>query len=208
MVIRYITAILILGISGFYAGELRTSRDFIEQIPELSGLPREIGSWYSEDIPTDGEAARILAADASLHRIYHRSDGSQVGIFLAYFAKQQVNAQIHSPRNCVPGGGWTVDSIEPEQLSLPSGSQLATRMKTHRGDQSEDILYWFSTQGGDVAGEYGLKWDLVKNSLARRPTNAVFIRFNAARSDSAALIEVISLLNDPITQVFADVGLK
>jgi len=72
---------------------------------------------------------------------------------------------------------------------------------------SQDVLYWFRTQSGATAGEYALKWDLVKNSLARRPTNAAFIRYNAASADSTALHEVMALVDAPLKRILAEVGL-
>ena len=156
----------------------------------------------------DATTSEVLAADATLTRRFRRPDGTAVWLFIGYFAQQQVNSQIHSPRNCVPGGGWKVVSTKDIQLDLADGrSQSATLMRTRRNELSQDIYYWFMTQGGAVAGEYALKWDLVKNSLARRPTNAAFVRYTAATGDSAALFEVMSRMDDSLSEMLARVGL-
>jgi len=80
-------------------------------------------------------------------------------------------------------------------------------MGVARGELSQDVLYWYRTQSGATAGEYALKWDLVKNSLARRPTNAAFIRYTAASADSAALRELMALVDTPLKRILAEAGL-
>ena len=81
-------------------------------------------------------------------------------------------------------------------------------MRIAKDGSAHDIYYWFCTQGGTVTGEYSLKWDLVKNSLARRPTNAAFIRYNAQSADSSALRQVMTLLDAPIERILGEVGLQ
>jgi EpsI family protein len=208
MVIRQIIAILIVGLGGIYAAELRSGRSVAGGLPALEELPREIGAWRSEDFETSDQTARVLAADVTLQRRYHRGDGRDIWVFVAYFAQQQVNSQIHSPRNCLPGGGWRVRTIEEEAFELNGRVQRATRMRIARDDRSQDVLYWFCTQGGTVVGEYALKWDLVKNSLARRPTNAAFVRYNAQTPDSSAVHEIMEYLDPALDQILGEVGLR
>jgi EpsI family protein len=207
MVIRSLIAILILGLSVFYAAELRSSREFTTEIPSLEQLPRELNGWIGEDFLVGTETARVLAADATLRRRFRRIDGAEVWMFVSYFAQQQVNSQIHSPRNCIPAGGWNVASIQQERLDLDGDTQTASHMRMRKNEHSQEAFYWFCTQGGVVAGEYALKWDLVKNSLARRPTNAAFVRYTAQSADSCALHEVMSLMHAPLSQLLAEVGL-
>ena len=207
MVARYLVAIAVIGLVGAYAGELRAHRPRSGALPALERLPREMSDWQSEDITMDRESAKVLAADASLHRCYRNSGGMEVWISLDYFSQQQVNSQIHSPRNCIPGGGWTVTSIEQRRLELAGGAHTATRMTITRNGNDQELWYWFRTRGGTVSGEYALKWDLVKSSLARRPTDAAFLRYNAQRSDSTALRQFIALIEPQVDQILGEVGL-
>jgi len=38
------------------------------------------------------------------------------------------------------------------------------------------VYYWFRTRSGELTSEYGLKFDLVFNSLRLKPTDAALIR--------------------------------
>ncbi len=208
MVIRYIITILIIAASGVYAVVLRQLPPVLEKMPPLELLPRELDGWRSQDFETDETTARVLAADETLNRLYYRPDGTNVWLFIAYFQQQQVNAQIHSPRNCIPGGGWRIRSIERCDLVLDGRERQVTQMRTARAEASQDVLYWFSTHGAVTGNEYVLKLQQVKNSILRRPSNAAFVRFNAATADSTALIELMSALDAPLGEALGEVGLK
>jgi len=159
-------------------------------------------------VPTGEGAARVLAADAALQRVYRRPGGAEVWLFVAYFAQQQVNSQIHSPRHCIPGGGWRVGFVRPEVLEMGAARRPATRMRIQRDGHAQDVFYWFTTRGGTTAGEFPLKWDLVRNSLAGRPTDAFFVRYNAPTADSTALRQVMGMLDGPLGEAMAEVGLR
>ncbi len=149
----------------------------------------------------------MLAADVTLQRLYRHRDGRQVFLFLAYFKEQQVNSQIHSPRHCVPGGGWTVKGLEPARVDLPSGELSCSRMLIERDGHARQLVYWFRTRGGTVTGEYALKWDLIQNSIARRPTDAIFVRFSALDGDVDAMREIMRRLDAPLNAILAEAGL-
>lgn len=207
MVLRAVIVIVILGLTAAYARDLDARRAYSELIPELASLPREFEGWRSEDYPLTQDVQEILAADVTLHRRFSRSDGVDVWLFIAYFAEQQVNSQIHSPRNCIPGSGWKIRSTEKEVLPL-SGGQEATCMVIGRNEARQEVHYWFRTRGGSVTGEYALKWDLVKNSLARRPTDAAFIRFTASAEEAESMRELMSHLDEPLENMLTEVGLR
>ena len=93
-------------------------------------------------------------------------------------------------------------------LVREAGAQAPlSHMRIRREERGQDVYYWFSTQHGRLAGEYALKWDLVKNALARRPTNSAFVRFNAQERDSTALREMMQLLAPALDGVLAEAGL-
>ena len=179
----------------------------MEHLPQFQTLPTELSGWRGEEIPSDKVTAEVLAADVTSKRVYTGAGGTQVGVFVAYFAQQQVNSQIHSPRNCLPGAGWKPISITERKFELSGAPTDATRMVVRRGEHQSVVLYWFRTRSGNVTGEYALKWDLVKNSIARRPTDAAFIRYTADYADSSALRDFMTLFEPHLDRVLGDVGL-
>jgi EpsI family protein len=207
MALRFLIALFIVAGAGAYARVLEANRVAAGQPPRLGALPAAFGDWRSQDIPMSPSVAKVLGADLTLQRVYQNSSRQQVEVFLAYFSRQAVNSQIHSPRHCLPGAGWTIVSTEPTNVDLPGGTQPATRMILQREGVSEQMLYWFRTRSGSVTGEYALKFDLVRNSLARRPTDAVFVRYVAHDKDTAAMRDVMATLEKPLQAVLSEAGL-
>jgi EpsI family protein len=200
-----LTAILVL--AGAYAHDLDAKRAVSAGLPDLQSLPASFGEWQSEDYPLTPSVARVLGADVTLQRRYWTPGGHDVLLFLAYFSKQAVNSQIHSPRHCVPGSGWDIVSMEDASVHPGERSQPATRMLLSHDERPYEMLYWFRTRGGVVTGEYSLKWDLVLNSLRRRPTDAVFVRYSAALEDTARMAKVMTRLEPDLDRVLNAVGI-
>ena len=208
MAIRVLIAVVLVMFAGIYARVLEASRVAAGEPPHLDQLPQVIGDWRAVDIPLSENVSRVLGADLTLQRVYRNTSQQEVHVFLAYFARQAVNSQIHSPRHCVPGSGWTVVSTEPVQLTLADRGQPATRMILERDGSRQEMLYWFRTRSGNVTGEYALKLDLVRNSLARRPTDAVFVRYVARQQENAAMQDVMQTLAKPLDSILGQTGLR
>jgi EpsI family protein len=104
-----------------------------------------------------------------------------VGLFIAYFRDQKYGSQIHSPRHCVPGGGWVVEGLERLPFDLGVRQVTVNRMTIAKKAEVSQMFYWFHTRSGDLASEYALKFDLVKNSLLFSPTDAVIIRLTVSQ---------------------------
>jgi EpsI family protein len=207
MALRALIAILVVGLAGGYARALSANRAFSETGPDFTQLPAAVDGWESEDYPITESISQVLDADVVLQRRYYAPDGSEAWLFLAYFAAQGVNSQIHSPKHCVPGSGWRIASVERCSLDMPGGAHPATRLLIRRQGQASEMLYWFKTRSGVVTGEYSLKWDLVRNSLARRPTDAVFVRFTGAGEHSPRLRSLMAALDEPLNRILGQVGL-
>ena len=208
MAVRILIIALCVSAAGLYARDLSSQRSVVTQLPSFTRLPAALDGWYSEDFSMTENVAAVLDADAALQRCYRHPNGSVVWLFLAYFSEQQVNSQIHSPRHCVPGGGWNVVSLQQETVQLAHGPESVACMNLERSGQEEQILYWFRTQGGTVTGEYALKWDLVRNALARKPTNALFVRYSATREHAQAMHHLMTELDPLLSDIVREVGLE
>lgn len=120
-------------------------------------------------MPVNQATASVLQASEVLLRDYIGADGEYVGLFVAYFRDQKYGSQIHSPRHCVPGGGWVVESLSRVPFELGNKQTVVNRMTIAHKSEVTQMFYWFHTRSGDLASEYALKFDLVKNSLLFSP---------------------------------------
>ena len=207
MAVRSLIVILLVGLVGVFARTLEARRPEIQTLPSLTALPRVMGDWVGEDYPMSEVVSEALGADVILNRLYQGPGGAPVWVFVAYFREQEVGSQIHSPQHCVPGNGWTIQSVGRTRVDMGGREAEVQRLAIDRNGDGQEMLYWFRTRSGVLAGEYGLKLDLVKNSLRGRPIDAAFIRYTAPAGYEAQLRELISRLSGPMDQVLAEVGL-
>lgn len=169
----------LLLLTGVLVNLLRYSRVESKKLVNFSPIPLMLGDWRGEEYFFSDQTYQILKADASILRKYIHRSGRELWLFISYFKSQEYGAQIHSPKHCLPGGGWKILSKEKIRINLDAGANLKVNKLIIAEKNSREIMYyWFQTRGGVITSELGLKLDLMFNSLRRKPTDAAFIRIN------------------------------
>ncbi len=153
--------------------------------PRFEEIPLELSAYHGTEERFPDYQYDILKADTTTLRRYQDSAGVVYWLFVAYFSSQKYGSQIHSPRHCLPGGGWRIESQEAIMMSSPSGAQLPVNsLVIDRENEKQLMLYWFETRSGAIRSEFALKGDLALNSMRFRPTDAAFVRITVWSPDS------------------------
>ncbi len=100
-------------------------------------------------------------------------------MYVGYYRAVGVEGAYHSPRNCIPGGGWGINSISNVQLDTGiEGQQAATvsQMIIRKGEDYQIVFYWFQNRGRIIASEYWEKFYLVWDALFSRRRDGAFVR--------------------------------
>jgi EpsI family protein len=169
------TALIV--VFGAFGNYLRFNKRMPDRLPVFESIPYTIDGYYGEERRFSQLSYDVLQADTTTLRLYRDADGTSYWLFVAYFSSQKYGSQIHSPKHCLPGGGWKIEKIEPFLLRFADNStKEINRLIIGRQKKKQVMFYWFETRGGTINDEFGLKWDLMKNSLLLRPTDAAFIR--------------------------------
>ncbi len=180
---KFLIILLLLVPFGAMATVLRYIAVEPDQPSHLSEMPVEIDGWKAVVFPVGEATAAVLQATEVLLRGYSDSSGNYVGLYIAYFKDQKYGSQIHSPRHCLPGGGWVLTGLEHVPFSLGERNITVNRMTIAKRNRVDQMFYWFHTRSGDLTSEYSLKFDLVRNSLLLSPTDAAIIRLTVAQGD-------------------------
>jgi EpsI family protein len=175
---RFVVATLLL------AGTvlLLRSRNSAEIIPSrepLQTLPHTIQSWSSaQDIPLSKDVLEVLGPGDFLMRNYHDSaSGADVDLFIAYFPSQKTGDTIHSPKNCLPGAGWSPVRSDRINLSISGhGPFPVNRYLIARGEDRRLVLYWYWAHNRAVASEYSAKFYLITDSIRMHRSDGSLIR--------------------------------
>src|SRR6185503_1691218 len=115
--VAYLTAILVVGLlvnTWAYLGEARVERKPLKEFPE------QVGSWQkTNDQVLDAPTLQVLRASDYLLRDFRGADGQVANFYVGYYASQRDGASYHSPLNCLPGAGWTLNDPDTVTIALP-----------------------------------------------------------------------------------------
>jgi EpsI family protein len=145
----------------------------------LMFLPKIQGEWHaaSEDGVTDPEILAILRADDVLNREYTDTAGNHANLYIAAFRSQQNGKSPHSPKNCLPGSGWTPTVEDYSTIDLPGGRSIEVNhyIVNHGEDQSL-VLYWYQSRDRVVANEYKAKFWVVADAMRYNRSDTALVR--------------------------------
>lgn len=148
------------------------ARPFAEFPVAHNGWRMAAQSNFSADI------LNLLRPTEYLSRSYVRSDGASVNMYLSYFDGSPEGGRIHSPRNCLPGGGWTELSSERIEMSINGEAVNLVRAVYGSGESKEVLYYWFAMRGQTISDEISLKLAEITGSIFHRRRDQSFIRIS------------------------------
>ena len=152
-------------------------------------FPTAVGDWQGRQATSlEVEILNILKVNDYLMRRYVDREGRSLWLYIGYWATQRKGAQIHSPRNCLPGGGW--EPVEASfitiPLPLPYAPITVNRYLIQKERDLQVVLYWYQSQGKVVAAELTAKIAMVRNAIARNRTDGALVRVSAPVKDGVA----------------------
>jgi EpsI family protein len=170
-----LAAALLLGTAVFL--QARHKAEIVPRSEPLSSFPTAVGNWQGRRLAISDSVREVLGPGDFLSRVYTRPDRPYVDLFVAYFPSQQAGDTIHSPKNCLPGSGWTPMKAERLQITVPGRPRiLANRYIIAKGAERQLVLYWYQAHGRTVASEYWAKIYLVLDALRMNRTDGSLVR--------------------------------
>ncbi len=146
----------------------------------LVELPQKFGVWEkTQEGVMDAETQAVLKADDTLNRSYgNNSLGVGANLFVAAFRSQRTGAVPHSPKNCLPGSGWTPVVNDHIMVSLPGRPEPieVNRYIIQRGDSKSLVLYWYQSRDRVVASEYKAKLYTMLDAVKDNRTDTALVR--------------------------------
>jgi EpsI family protein len=180
-VLRFVVAAGLIALTAILL-EARGRTELVPSRLPLSSFPAQLGDWRGQDIPLDKETLDVLGAGDFLVRNYRAQDPRlpDVDLFLAYFPSQRTGDTIHSPKNCLPGAGWTPEKNDRVTISLAGHSSFpANRYVISKGAARKLVLYWYWAHDRGVASEYWAKFYLVKDAIRMNRSDGALVRITA-----------------------------
>lgn len=163
------------------AGTLAFSHWFDGRLPDtlsapLESIPTDIAGWRS--IASEQMEPRHLQAlkpTSYLARIYARGD-ARIAFFVGYVAVQKPGQTIHSPKHCLPGGGWEIAGTGNIQVFERGQPLIINRLRIRNEHDRRTVLYWYQSRNRTVASEVAAKLALFRDAIVDGRTGGALVR--------------------------------
>ena len=162
----------------FLLGALIAS-DFVdnreEEYPEHTSFvnfPTQLGQWEGRHERMEQDVIDKLKMTDYLFLNYANAKNERINLYVAYYQTQRKGISPHSPRVCIPGGGWEIADLQRVTVN----GHRANRVIIKKGLQRQLVYYWFQGHGRIVANEYLNKWYLLQDALFKNRTDGALVR--------------------------------
>jgi EpsI family protein len=146
----------------------------------LASFPKRIGQWQMVHSSQSAEdVIEMLGVDDDIHYTYRNPAGKHITLYVGYYSAVGVSGAYHSPKNCLPGGGWGIDTINPYTLGIGiegESQSVISEMLIRSGNKYQVVLYWYQNRGRIIGSEYWEKIYLVLDALRMGRRDGTFVR--------------------------------
>ena len=162
---------------------------------ELAGLPSQVDSWKSVEIPLEEAVESMLDADFNLQRAYVHPLGDVIGLYVGYYGTTRGGRPEHLPRLCYRAHGWSI--VAQRELEIdPQLGLRANEYVVERDGRVRLVHFWYrSHRDTGILSMLGLALDHVfGRSLGRRADGAL-VRISIRLESPEALVAARSKLS-------------
>lgn len=159
---------------------------FIERPAEIyptrtafTDFPTKLDDWSGRQVSMDGVYSDALKLDDYLLADYSDGAGRGVNVYITYYNSQRKGESFHSPRWCLPGGGWRLRNFDQrtvEGVTIDGQALRVNRSLMELGNERQLVYYWFQQRGRIITNEYVVKWYLFWDALTRHRTDGGLVR--------------------------------
>lgn len=149
-------------------------------IPErarFAEIPAEFPDWRHQVRELTPDVAEVIGADDTIVVDFLSPDGDYLNIYAAYLEARRDGRSWHSPRQCIPGGGWEIKSHTVVDGGDFNGARLHyNRLLIENRGARQLVYYWYPQRGRHVANEFMMRFLLTVDAVARRRSDGAMVR--------------------------------
>jgi EpsI family protein len=173
-----ILTVVLLGQASLFYGFSR--RETVPQHAPLADFQLPASSPWAmrENMQLDPDTLEVLKADDLTSRVYQNtSNGAIATLFVAFFETQRTGKAPHSPKNCLPGSGWTPSRSSVRTIPIPGSKPISVNdYVISRGQNQSIVLYWYQSRDRVVASEYSAKIFTVTDAIRYNRSDTALVR--------------------------------
>jgi len=174
-----IGGLIVLSAAAILLPQLEQRSDIIPDRQTFSEFPDVIGNWHGRQERLEQVYLDELKTDDYIISNYQEPDKLSVNLYVAYYESQRSGAVVHSPRACIPGGGWEIGQLRVLTLAdtwIKEQPLKVNRVQISKGSNRQLVYYWFQQRGQSITSEYMVKWYLLWDAITKRRTDGALVR--------------------------------
>lgn len=200
-----IAATLLLAAGAVGSLAIQNREETVPPHVSFATFPLVIGDWRGREGELEQPVLEQLKLTDYLLTTYSSpKERFPVQLYVSYYDSQRKGASVHSPKACLPGGGWRINEFSQIGIpaSLPDGGDLpVNRALISMGESKALIYYWFNQRGRNITSEYMVKWYIFWDSLTRNRTDGTMIRVMVPFAEASDVEAADAVAREFIQQV-------
>jgi exosortase D (VPLPA-CTERM-specific) len=194
-----IAALVVISLGAATSFAMPQRNEFIPPRQDFSTFPSTFGNWQGKDERIEQIYLDALKLDDYILTDFMNPNSPAVNFYVAYYASQRKGQSAHSPRTCIPGGGWKITSLDRYAVNgITTNGQtlMVNRTVIQMGDYRQLVYYWFQQRGRNLTNEYLVKWFLFWDALTRNRTDGALVRITTEVRTSENIADADRRLTD------------
>jgi exosortase D (VPLPA-CTERM-specific) len=210
--------VVVFLITSYTVSNFQAREEVVPPREQLSTFPLVLDDWKGQERAIERVFLEQLKLDDYLMANYGRSDDRvPVEFYVAYYDSQRKGASVHSPRSCLPGGGWKIEEFDQYQINDvgPDASSVrVNRVLIKLGTNRQLVYYWFQQRGRNITNEYLVKWYIFWDSLTKNRSDGALVRLVTPVPEGMDLAEADQRMEtflrkvDPLLAYYVPRGLE
>jgi len=165
----------------------------------FNDFPMQLGAWTGHSGSLDGVYIDALKLDDYLLADFNDGIESPVNLYIPYYNSQRKGEAVHSPRSCLPGGGWQLRDFDQRTLKdvkVDGRALRVNRTLIELGNERQLVYYWFQQRGRVITNEFAVKWYLFWDAITRHRSDGAMVRLIVALPPASSIAEADRRLTD------------
>lgn len=206
----FVASIVAISLALVSARALPAREEIAPARKTFAEFPLKLGDWTGQtEVMEQIYVDALKFSDYALVN-YRNGKGNYINFYAAYYDSQRKGQSVHSPRSCLPGGGWEIESLT--QVNLPKARVddlplRVNRVEISHGDQKQLVYYWFQQRGRNITNEYLTKWFIFWDAITMNRTDGSLVRLTVPLppgSDDSQLDIVLSDFAEAVSPILSD----
>ena len=175
----FVATALVVALVAAASAVMPERTEIVPKRTDFSTFPLSVGEWQGKGQRMEQIFVDTLKFDDYILADFANRRGDVVNFYVAYYGSQRKGQSAHSPRTCIPGGGWEISAITNPVIdgAMVAGHPLqVNRTLIQMGEERQLVYYWFQQRGRLITNEYLVKWYLVWDAITRNRSDGSLVR--------------------------------